>query len=45
MEEGEEEEGQEESEEVKGGNQVEEITKHMDDHDDGREWSADKART
>ena len=38
VEEGEEEERQEEGEEVKDNN-------HMDGHDDGREWSADKART
>ena len=46
MEEGEEEEGQEESWEVESGeDQREERNAHVDGHDDGREWSADKART
>ena len=40
VEEGKEEEGQEESEEVTGGSRD---NNHMDGHDDGREWSADKA--
>ena len=45
VEEGEEEDRQEEGEEAKGGSQVEETNKHMDGHDDDREWSAGKART
>ena len=42
---GEEEEGQEESWEVESGVGSSRRDNHMEDHDDDREWSADKART
>ena len=45
VEEGEEEDRQEESEEVKRRKSSRRDNNHMDGHDDGREWSADKART
>ena len=44
VEEGEEEDRQEEGEEIKGGESSRRDNNHMDGHDDGREWSEDKAR-
>ena len=40
-----EEDRQEEGEEVKRRKSSRRDNNHMDGHDDGREWSADKART
>ena len=45
VEEGEEEDRQEEGEEIKRRKSSRRDNKHMDGHDDGREWSADNART